>query len=1060
MSITLAFTPTLSYSQVVLSEINPGEKPAINPGDFPSYNPSENSGNSLLIPSLENKPSISPTESTPSEIDLSNVPFGKPGNVHFHDSTKVESIDGPPSTSKLDLLENHSDLDAEKVLGLDTNELAEIDKIISEGGAGTDKAKKAVEIASKVKELDGVSADQGTKVLKLITDINLDHDRLDKLDGGSLNLITKLSIDGNVDGNIALKLAEKGGEDGLKLATEKNLDPIRLSNREEKEISLINSLGSDADKASKALTIAEISGEVGLLFAQDRKMDLNRLALRTKNEINLLASIGTDDAKAVKALEIAEKGGEVGLNLAKDRKLDLTRLAARSKAEMDLLSEIGVDDVKAENALSVAEKVGTAGLEFAKKADTLDLAQLDSFISIESSDSAATSTLRNNLIGNLDDAATRNASKFKEKGAKVLALSNISNSDAKNLIFEKLSSTKTLKNPVEQLVLLDSKILDNIASIDKSVSELTSSALDSLKNSAFSSQVGEDVSADLLNPEDINSIFNHFDKLESTGLAGDANFEEVREQIASIIVLDVVSDAFQVEIVNSDGTESPVQAPLQFSHVAEEYGPEILAEIESLTSSAAIVEEMNELNPGLFISHVQKNTDFDHHDLVKSMLTQNGRRTTDTDESSGLTLIKEFQRDTVIDEVLKEYSDILPVNKEAIQKILTPGNEDEEHHHEEAMNSDSHQDFAAYIDDIVPDELESVSTTGQASFSNQLSNLKSRLSTVRLAQMGFPSSEGLIEAMVAMSIKEMEKNNLYLVQANGSLTNDIIDKVLSEKAKSYSNGIFVQASASFTEDKLHQMDGDAWGLTFGIDQEISEGITFGLMGGFGKSDSSGNNTEVETDSFFAGIYGNRVDDLTFIESFLTFGFHDSSTLRKENSGAIMESSPNSNQISLGITYGKVIEYNGFLITPSVGLTYDKFSTGSYTETVKSDPLGLAGASQLLEKNDESLISSIGAKVNYYHFRPEGGALVPEFRFSWEHDFNAKPVNQGVHLLSHGADDTYYINGRPEDSDFGFIGTGITSITKDGFSSYVNYDYLLGKSDFDAHFVNLGIRFQF
>ncbi|MFL2912125.1 MAG: hypothetical protein ACJZ5X_01550 [Opitutales bacterium] len=415
MAITLIITPSLSYSQVVLSEINVGEKPTINPGDFPTYNPSESSGNSLLIPSLENKPSISPTESTPSEIDLSSVPFGKPGNVHFHDSTKVEKTDGPPSTSKLDLLEKHSDLDAEKVLGLDTNELAEIDKIISEGGAGTDKAKKAVEIASKVKAVDGGSGDQGEKVLKLITDKNLDYNRLDKLDGNSLNLITKLTVDGNFDGETALKLAETGGEIGLKLATEMNLDLDKLSKRNANEISLINSLGLDADKATKALVIAETAGgnaEQALQFARDRKMDLNRLAARSANEISLLANIGVDDAKAEKALGIAEIGGEIGLNLVKDRKLDLDRLAARTKEEMVLLSSIGVDDTKAEKALSVAEKVGTAGLQLAQDVENLDIAQLDTFISIESTDASATTNLRNNLIKNLGDAATQNASKF------------------------------------------------------------------------------------------------------------------------------------------------------------------------------------------------------------------------------------------------------------------------------------------------------------------------------------------------------------------------------------------------------------------------------------------------------------------------------------------------------------------------------------------------------------------------------------------------------------------------------------------------------------------------
>ena len=53
-----------------------------------------------------------------------------------------------------------------------------------------------------------------------------------------------------------------------------------------------------------------------------------------------------------------------------------------------------------------------------------------------------------------------------------------------------------------------------------------------------------------------------------------------------------------------------------------------------------------------------------------------------------------------------------------------------------------------------------------------------------------------------------------------------------------------------------------------------------------------------------------------------------------------------------------------------------------------------------------------------------------------------------------------INGRPEDSDFGLIGTCITSIGKSGRSMFLHYDYMIGKDDFDAHFVNLGFRILF
>ena len=52
-----------------------------------------------------------------------------------------------------------------------------------------------------------------------------------------------------------------------------------------------------------------------------------------------------------------------------------------------------------------------------------------------------------------------------------------------------------------------------------------------------------------------------------------------------------------------------------------------------------------------------------------------------------------------------------------------------------------------------------------------------------------------------------------------------------------------------------------------------------------------------------------------------------------------------------------------------------------------------------------------------------------------------------------------INGRPEDSDFGFIGTGNTKTDKSGRSMFLHYDYMIGKDDFDI-LLNLGFRILF
>ena len=1046
LTAVLTIAPTSGFAQVAISEI--GEKPSVNPGDNPSYNPSENDSSKLQIPSADSKPTGNPTEGSPITPDLTNVPFGNPGNVHFHDSTKSEKSDGPPSTTKLDLLDKHSDLDAEKVLGLNNDELAEIDKLLDKGDSGSDIAKKAVELADKVKSLSGTNSDQGKKVIQLITEKNLDHLRLEKLDAKSLNLIADLSVDGNLDSEKTLLIAENGGEDGLKLVSEKKLDLEKLSKRTKSEINLISNLGTDSTTAEHALNLAINGGEDGLKLVSEKKLDLEKLSKRSKSEIILISSLGLDSLKANQALKIAELGGEDGLRLVSEQNLDLLRLSNRAENEIKLIAEIGNDSSNADDVLSF----------------------------IEAGDGFASTLKKEKLLSNLSESFRlgEDTGNKKVNKNKILSFSKLSNSSTKDLIFDKLSNTESAVNPIEQLVLLDPVILDKIGSVDKTTDELATTALNTLQSSPIASEVGALIPGQELDVHDINSVFNHYDKLEQTNLGGTAEFEEIREQIASIIVLDVVSDNFKIEIANPDGTETPVQAAVQFSDVAGTYGEAVLAEIEKLGTSSAIVEEMNELNPKLYVAKAN-GSDAHHNDVLKHLAdngivletSSNGaqrfrRATESSDSKSPLTLIKEYQRDAIIEDVMKDYGSTIPVSADAIKNILTPGDESEEHHHEAAMNSASHADFAEYIDDVVPDELEAVSSTGQASFTNQLSNLKNRLSNVRLAQMGFPASDGMVDAMVAKAMQDFEKEERYIAQANGTLTKDILNKVLSDEASELNNGFFAQASASFTEDELHKMDGDSWGVTFGVDQEIFEDFTFGVMGGFGKSDSSGDGTEVATDSIFAGVYSNWVRDFNYIDAFLTFGFHNSETSRTENSGAIMDASPNSSQTTVGITYGKVYEYKSFLITPSLGFTYNHFETGAYSESVRpgTDPFSTASSSQLLERRDESFVSSLGAKIAYHHFNPEGGVIIPEFRLSWEHDFNADPVNQGVHLLSHGADDVYYINGRPEDSDFGLIGTGITSIGKSGRSMFLHYDYMIGKDDFDAHFVNLGFRILF
>ena len=1019
ISLLVSFlAPTIAFSQDGNSSIS--DKPSVNPGDNPFYNPSENPDTQLSIPSSGDKPNVSPTEDSPSDPNLGKVPFGKPGNVHYHDSTKLTASDSTTSTTKLDLLENHSDLDAEKVLNLGNDELAELDKILHSAGNGSDKAKKAVEIADRIKNDKGFKEGDSAKVLRLITDFGADVDRIQGFTSSRVLFIADLS---SVDG----------------------LDTNKVLNFNDTELDVLekfNTLaGGDKNKAKKAINLndriknfagaKEGDGEKVLRLVADVGLDVDKLDSYSDSRVLLIANLGTDAKKAQKAFQISE------------------RFTSKSTT------------IEGQNLADVALGL-CANDEIGLGVETLEI--------LTSVDQSSESILVG--LNNVFNKTGQEKAKVQKRKSSFF---KITESAQSNFLLSKLSSVQAsnesekVVNPVEQLFLLDEKVIEKIAAVDTAPEVLAGKAIESLKTSTFSASLNLELDPSNLDVHDINSIFNNYDRLESTGLAGDEEFENVREQIASIIVLDVVSDNFKVEIVNSDGTETPVEAAVQFSDVAGAYGESVLSEIEGLSSSAEIVEEMNELNPSLFIAHVQENNDFDHHSEITNMLgadastdaAQRLRRSShETEQGSALTKIKEFQRDTIIDEVLSTYAGVIPVGKEAMQVILSPGSEEEEHHHEEAMNSASHAHFAQYIDDIVPDELSAVGETGQASFSNQLSNLRTRLSNIRLADMGLPSGGNILDGIIAQSLDELQNEDLWEAQANGSILEKYLSKAIDQEAIDARNGFFAQASASFHEDSYQQMDGDSYGLTFGVDQQLSDSFTFGIMGGIGKADSSGSGIEVDTDSLFAGIYGNWLSGDTFIDGYFSIGFHDTETSRKENSGAVLSSSPNSNQYTASLTFGKVLEYESFLITPSAGFTYDQFRTGEYTESVTTQSTNgvPASSSQMFENNDYSLLSSLGLKIAHFHYQPEGNVLIPELRASWEHDFDDEPTSQKVRMLSHSQ--PYTIDGRSEDTDYGFIGTGITSLNKSGRTLYLHYDYLFGKSEYDAHFINLGFRIIF
>ena len=513
-------------------------------------------------------------------------------------------------------------------------------------------------------------------------------------------------------------------------------------------------------------------------------------------------------------------------------------------------------------------------------------------------------------------------------------------------------------------------------------------------------------------------------------------------------VIDICTDSFAVIVGNT-----PVVAPIQFSEF-DAIDSNLVAEIGGKGSAQDLKKEMEQMMPTLFVS--AGSADNAITAKVKARLAQmknesaTGRRSY---EALGTADFKAAVRDTFVSEV----NGLIAagrVDATAMKSVLQPnhGTEAVSNVYYKSMEASDIAGFASNLNRIVPDEFEAVSLSSRAAGSNQFANVQNRLSSIRLAKMGYPVSDGLLGSMVAKAMADSEKEDSHFAQAGGSLVDNYARRVLGDDMPEFTRGYFAQISGSFTDDELLKLNGESLGLTIGYDQEVMDGFTLGMMVGLGKADSDGVDTKLETDSFFAGVYGNYVKGDEYFEGYATYGYHDAFSERDYNSTSTMKSSPDSRSLSLGLTYGKVYEHDSLLLTPSIGLSYENVRVGSYSETG-----GLAPHS-VKKQNYDSLIATLGGKVQHYEFLETGGALIPELRAYWQHDFKSDAVDMNVQLVGSGTD--YVIKGRTKDSDFGSLGAGLTFLDKDGSTVYGHYDYVIGKSDFQAHNVSLGFRFRF
>ncbi len=252
-------------------------------------------------------------------------------------------------------------------------------------------------------------------------------------------------------------------------------------------------------------------------------------------------------------------------------------------------------------------------------------------------------------------------------------------------------------------------------------------------------------------------------------------------------------------------------------------------------------------------------------------------------------------------------------------------------------------------------------------------------------------------------------------------------------------------------------DANTYGVAFGVDKEVREGVRIGASFAYANTDVDGDgagNSQLDINSYQGSIYGDYTTDKYYVEGSIGYGMNNSDTSRIVNFGGlnrVVSGDYDTNQYMVSVAGGMPQKLsNGVVFTPTAGLAWTHLEGDTYTET------GGTGFNLTVDQDDhDAFIASVGAKF-HKDMDHNGGILTPELRLGLNYDLiGDEAAATGTYA---GSTTSFLVEGADAQEFGGNIGLGL-NFDNGQWSFGVNYDADI-KSDYLGHEASLQSRFKF
>ena len=399
-------------------------------------------------------------------------------------------------------------------------------------------------------------------------------------------------------------------------------------------------------------------------------------------------------------------------------------------------------------------------------------------------------------------------------------------------------------------------------------------------------------------------------------------------------------------------------------------------------------------------------------------------------------------------------------------QALTPNQKSVAHNIDSAVNDPAAAALIGFLgnepmgnlphdyDLIAPEELASIYEIGFSQAVVQNDNLQRRMDDIRAGSNGF-CANGFVPQV---SGKDYTKDS----DGKGSLPDKSTRDVYTP-APDNRWGVFVTGTGDFVN--VGNDDSNAPGydittgdVTVGADYRLCNNFAIGIDAGYSRStadlvddgrvDVDGGKVGAYATVFGKGLFGSKF----YVDGAVGGGFNSYDTRRTGLQDELVRGSTDGSEFNAMISYGSDWTFGCLTIGTWSSVQYTNVSIDQFTETGSLAPLIIQDQDENSFRTTTGLHASYDIKAGHFIFRPE-------VRAGYQHEYCDSAYQVDSQLAS-GAGGVFRVRGPDIGRDSALVGTGMNMQWNNRFSTYVYYDGVLGRNNYDNNAVSGGLRIGF